>query len=42
MCKPILAKFDQHSLDNILYAPFQQAPSLDLNLAKKLDESLGG
>jgi hypothetical protein len=42
MCRPILLKFNQHSLDNILYAPFQQSPSLDLDLAKKLDESFGG
>lgn len=42
MCRPILLKFNQHSLDNILYSPFQQASPIDLHLAKKLDESFGG
>jgi hypothetical protein len=40
-CEPILKSIKQTSFDRILYSPFQQAPPLDIQLAKQLDASLG-
>jgi hypothetical protein len=40
-CDPILKAIKQTSFDMILYSPFQQAPPLDIQLAKSLDASQG-
>lgn len=40
-CDPILKSIKQSSFDSVLYSPFQQAPPLDIQLAKDLDSSLG-
>jgi hypothetical protein len=40
-CEPILKAIKQTAFDKILYSPFQQAPPLDIQLAKDLDATLG-
>ena len=40
MCEGITKSIGCSDFDKILYSPFQQAPAVDLELAKQLDEGL--